>query len=376
MNKYFVFLFAQKMTENVRELYSDAFCDQKILAIKQDIRQEEQEFKSLKKERIIKWAELLENKALNGSYSRPIGTIAAHICQELRNMRCLAGMAWVYRVLDPRFKTGIGRPPNLTEDYDYDAFLHYKGNFIDLPDLPDPQSASRDELTNAIIKYQDAEDEYDKRYHLTRREKDELIEIALSKGWPIPGKSSTSERTPEPWEKFKGHFWQSTKRLAEAVHKWGHNLDHTLKNVETYPERDQQWDKEAARAVDALAETIETLAEIQEPYSDRKWAQDYPSWWRTQGRREDHGKHSAAVWQPISTIDGRQRHLTREQVGDRSDKLLRVQMKFSHALEGLDYWIRFAEWRKRGRMDDCIATRRDRVSPKLSESSFGSDKNV
>jgi len=368
------------MTENVRELYSDAFCDQKILAIKQDIRQEEQEFKTIKKERIIRWAELLENKALNGSYPRPIGTIAAHICQELRQMRCLSGMPYIYRCLDSRFKYETARgntagvAESLIEDYDFGPELTL-GKFKPIPVLPDPESASRDELISTIIKCQEAEDESDRRHNLARNEKNKLIEIAKTKGWSIPLKLSNVEKTPQPWESFKGHFWSATSRLAEAVQKWGHNLERTLDNVEHYPEKDMEWDKDAARAVDALAETIETLAEIQEPYSDKKWAQDYPSWWRTQGRREDHGKHSAAVWHPIATLEGRERHLTREQVGDRSAKLLEAQTKFSRALLALQYWIKFAEWRKRGRMDDCIATRRDRVSPKLSESSFGSDKD-
>jgi len=366
------------MTENIRELYSDVFCDQKILAIKQDIRQEEQEFKTIKKERIIRWAELLENKALNGSYPRPIGTIAAHIVQELREMRCLSGMPYIYRILDQRFKggTGTGRPPNLLEDYDLDGTFTLGKSVVNIPDLPDAESASYDELSTAIVKCQEAEDEYDKRHNLARSEKNRFMEIAQSKGWPIPIKTSNVEETPRPWQSFKGHFWAATNRLCLATQKWSHHLQRTLDNVEFYAEKDQKWDKDAAAAVNALADTIETLAEIQQPYSDKKWAQDYPSWWRTQGRREDHGKHSAAVWQPIQTIDGKERHLTREQVGDRSDKLLSVQMKFSKALLGLDYWIRFMEWRKRGRMDDCIATRRDRVSPKLSESSFGSDKNV
>jgi len=362
------------MAENIRELYSDAFCDQKIHAIKQDIRQEEQEFKTLKKDRIIRWAELLENKHFNGSYQKPISSIAAHICQELREMRCLSGMQYIYRILNSRFKSGTGRPPNLTEDYDGDLAFP-QGKDISIPDIPNPEEISYDELSSAIIKTQEAEDEFDKRYHLARSEKNRFIEVAKAKHWPIPLKRSNVESTPKPYESFQGHFWAATKRLAVAVRSWAHNLDNTLDNVEYYPETNLEWDKDAARAVDALAETIEILAEIQRPYSDKKWAQDYPSWWRTQARREDHGKHSAAVWRPIPTLDGKERELTREQVGDRSGKLLDTQIRFSHALKALEYWIRFAEWRKQGKMDNCIATRRDRVSPKLSESSFGSDKD-
>ena len=369
------------MTEEPRSLLPDFICDQRIKEIKQDIQRDEQDFKYTKKTRIIKWAELLENKAINGSFDKPISFIAAHICNELREMGCLAGMQYIYRILDRRFKTNTGRPPNLDEDYDSEF---PQGKALSFPVIERPETASQKEVIDAILQYQSAEDEYSKRLSIAKAERNKLIEIAEEKGWPIPGLDTNKKQTPSPYESFQGEFWGATNRLYLAVKRWAHGLEQTLENVEHYPETDLEWDSKAAESVNALAETIETLADIQTPYADKKWAQDYPGWWRTQARREDHGKHSAAVWGPIAPVDPitgeidktqKPRPLTREQVGDRSAQLLETQLKFSKALEGLQYWIRFSEWYRRGKLINCISTRRIDVSPILSESSFGSDKD-
>lgn len=369
------------MSEQTREVLSDFYCDTKIAEIKQELQADEQAHILNKKERIIKWAELLENKAVNGSYNKPVETITAHIVEELRSMQCLSGMPYIYRILPDRYKQAK-YIPNLSEAFDKDANVplgeHGSNINISLPHIVSYETASHNDLMEFIEKSDDLEHEYDRRSNDIRSEKNKAVCVAKTNGWPLRIKTPDVERTELPFTKFKGKFWEVNAWWYEEVVGLAKTLKDISTNLEDYPITDLKWNEEAAEAVADIAEMFAGIGDYMRPYADKKWAQDLPQWFETEIKFKHMGKHGAAVKSKIPAWDDPEalRPLTREQVGDRIYKLHAEQLRWSETVKKLTKWARiYSQWRRDGKMDNVIAKRRIKVGPKLSSSAFGSDKS-
>jgi hypothetical protein len=134
-------------------------------------------------------------------------------------------------------------------------------------------------------------------------------------------------------------------------------------------------DLELAKGLQYWNMFYQALYEFHRPYADKKFSSSYVKWFRTEILNNQHGKHAAAVMSKVTSYLGEERELTREQVGDKLTDLYKKMIRFAGALE-LQRW--FVEdlpevWHERLQVP-CIADRKIRVGPILSESAFGSDK--
>jgi hypothetical protein len=118
------------------------------------------------------------------------------------------------------------------------------------------------------------------------------------------------------------------------------------------------------------------LYEYHRPFADKKFSASYVKWFRTEILNNQHGKHAAAVMSKVMSYLDEERELTREQVGDKLTDLYKKLVRFCGAMEMQRFIIEDLpeQWHEK-MMVPCIADRKIRVGPILSESSFGSDKH-
>ncbi len=150
--------------------------------------------------------------------------------------------------------------------------------------------------------------------------------------------------------------------------------------IEYYPPETQKEDKMLADGIASWRTLFQWVNEHLRPYADLKFSQSYPDWWQTELLNKDFGKHAAAVKSKVATLSGGYRGMTREQVGDKIPDLAEKALNFKGLLDIANkaftlMQTTMPEWRKR-RLDPSVGTRKENVSPKLSESAFGSSKDT
>lgn len=350
----------------------------KIESIKQDIRDNEQGIRDLynkKSDLIRSWAKCLEE-----IQEIPVNTIAKAITDELIRLDCKRGVRHAYKVLDSKYKRNykhdMSELGDEEEESDVTQLLEHK-TVINLPHTedvslqnmaPEDLQENKASIRSQIRSLKQREQEYDRVMHDRN-----IPELSGQKHIEI-------ESTPHPYDPVKGHFFHSCVGLAGDFHRAGDTFEDISEKIEQYPPATEIEDKKLAAGIDAWRTLIQGVNENVRPYADLKFSQSYPDWWKTLTLNRDFGKHAAAVKSKVKTLSGKYRSLTREQVGDKIPDLADKAINFKGALELANIAFELLQegmpkWRKE-RVDPSVGTRKENLSPKLSESAFGADTIV
>jgi hypothetical protein len=361
-----------------REYYTN-----KISSIKQDIKDNENGIKSLynkKSDLILGWAKCLDELG-----DIPTEQICTTIVNELIFMDCKRGVSHVYTVLPDKYKAhdkaelgllGADARWDKEEKSTIDSLLNNSRDFVKLPNEiinlntapPEDLQQNQEFLAGQIKELKRREQEY------TNTMRDRHIARVSNQ------KDADIESTPRPYDPVKGHFYKSMQGLSEDLQEASDTCSDIADKIEYYPPETEAEDKKLAEGVEAWRTLFQWFNEHLRPYADLKFSQTYPDWWYTEELNRDYGKHAAAVKSKIATLSGGFRSLTREQVGDKSVDLAEKALHFKGMLELANKAFGFLQkdapsYHKR-RMAPSVATRKENVGPKLSESAFGSSKDL
>ncbi len=379
------------MSGQAREILPHWVVSNKINEIKQDLRYSQGQYLDSTKEKIIKWCELLEQ---DEQRTEPVSTICYEVIQECENDNLDVGLRQIYRYIPNRFKdpkqqgNALGeRDPWLTNDS--------QTELTKIPDIPNLETASHDDLMQYIEAKDDWERDCNRRAKEHKADKIKAITVARAKGWPIPIHTPDVVSTPLPYDLKYGYFYEelvgprleSDPEYTVVVHGGLADLLDSLKktiveiatNSMKYPPETVKEDKDIAQGFKAWTLLFKWWNEQLRPYADLKFSKSYPAWFETQAVNRDHGKHCAAVDNKTATLTGNLRAMTREQVGDKAVFHAQKAIEFKGMLEIANRAFllmqkKLPHWHKR-RVGPAVYTRKELVAPKLSESSFGSDKS-
>jgi hypothetical protein len=348
----------------------------KINGIKQDIQDGEKGIVGLyqKKSELIKaWAICLEQLG-----ELEVNTICRVIIKELVDLDCKRGIAYVWEVLDPKYKrdwkhdsVGVGNEDKETKlgfpSLDVGSFLELPNEIISLPTAPAEDLQENEEALGKLVKE-------------AKRRWQEYIDEMRRRGVARVGqKESDVEGTPRPYDPIHGFFYAEMVGLADDTANLSKTCRDISEKIEYYPPETQKEDKLLADGIKSWRTLLQWVNEHLRPYADLKFSQSYPDWWASEALNKDFGKHAAAVKSKVATLSGGYRSLTREQIGDLVPKLADRALNFKGALDIANKAFVLLQkdmpyWRKR-RLDPSVGTRKENVGPKLSESAFGSSKD-
>lgn len=349
----------------------------KIAGIKQDIQDGEKGIVGLyqKKSELIKaWAMCLEELG-----ELEVNTICRVIIKELIDLDCKRGIAYVWEILDPKYKRDWKHDAAGVGNEEVDTKLGFPsfdaGKFLELPnEIISLETAPPEDL-------QENEDYLSKHVKEAKRRWQEYIDAMKRRRVARIGqKESDVISTPQPYDINHGHFYEAMVGLAEDCNDLSETCRDISEKIERYPPENEKEDKLLANGAKAWRPLFQWINEHMRPYADLKFSQSYPDWFKTEELNRDYGKHAAAVMSKVSTLTGQYRALTREQTGDLVPKLAEKALNFKSVLEIANKAFQLMQkdmphWHKR-RVAPSIATRKEMVGPRLSESSFGSDKNT
>lgn len=372
------------MSEEAREVRPSWVVNNKIEEKWQDLNDIVPKFVSVYKEKIIELCELYEENIANGSLNIAVSDVCKYVIEEAQKRQLDIAVRSVYRLVPSRFKN-----PNFQHFADSDAWLQHSYNTgsvtgvsdLTAPHIVSPETASPDDLRDAYDKFGALEKEYSRRSDESSKEKDKIKAVAHARNISLADEVPADKvSTARPWKSFKGDFYNEVENWREQSHRIQKILGDVLENVEYYSDEDRKWDKEAAAAIKSLAFIFEVIADHMAPYADKKYSQDWIGWFKTEILFKHFGKHAAGTksrTQAIDELTGRPidatRGLTREQTGDRLYIIYNRLERFYEANKEMAMWWKiFAEWRPK-KLNPAIATRKIKLAPKLSESSFGSD---
>jgi hypothetical protein len=357
----------------------------KIESFKQDLRDNEKGIRILysKKSDLIKgWAKCEEE------LGTPVNEIARKIVNELIRLDCKRGVNWAYDVLDSKYKrdykrdlSGLGN-----EEAEANVGLPTIESTTAYLELPHPEDVSK-ELMSAEDLQENEEFLAHQAKELKRRQQEYIDVMNRKRVARIGQKESEIERTPRPYDAVYGEFYQelvglplehNPGGLAADLRAFAKTIEDAAVKIAYFPPENKEEDKRLAEGIRPWRALIQWLNEHWRPYADEKFSQSLVDWWKTEKLNNSYGKHAAAVMSKVATLTGSTRSLTREQVGDVVVKVAEKAINFHGALQLADKAFKLMQedmpsWHRR-RLAPAIATRKENVSGKLSESAFGSSK--
>jgi hypothetical protein len=372
--------------EVLQNIEQSDYYDKKIQEIESGFRDNESAIVAAfgdKSELFNSYCLCLENKHRLGTYPAPIDTICSYVIKRLTKLGCTRGARTAYRHIPQRFKNAemsdLASIPNhdegsLTNDSAFDlqnsvsAFLSLPKDVVSLATAPTEDIQENEEALGKLVKE-------------SKRRWQEYIDAMRQRGIARVGqKESDVEGTPRPYDPIHGYFYNQMVGLADDTANLSKSCRDISEKIEYYPPETQKEDRMLADGIASWRTLFQWVNEHLRPYADLKFSQSYPDWWQTELLNKDFGKHAAAVKSKVATLSGGYRGMTREQVGDKIPDLADKALNFKGLLEIANKAFTLMQttmpaWRKR-RLDPSVGTRKENVSPKLSESAFGSSKDT
>jgi hypothetical protein len=136
------------------------------------------------------------------------------------------------------------------------------------------------------------------------------------------GKPYTSVHSDKPNRNYTGPVHEAFADYAAAVNRYNNAVKSMLEDFNQWgkfeTKQEKQMERNLTRAIMFETEFFETWTQVHSPFKDLKFGTSTRNWWNILIRFLEHGKHAAAVMQPIAShLDPElKRPFTREQVGD------------------------------------------------------------
>ena len=257
-----------------------------------------------------------------------------------------------------------------------------------------------DELVDYVQKADDAEkllkDRFKTKLNNLELNKEKAIEIIKEKNIPYtpttPQKKDViSTIPPDPQQ---SESWNACMEVCNALNenKYVELWSKLGEKLVKYPPEDliegiyvinKEDDIEIARFIRGKLQSIISESRMLRSFTDDKHAFSLNHWFKVVKDEDDHGKHAAAVKNKIPPKQGKtgpgvtkkDRPLTRERVGDTKEDYWLYMQDQAEAM-GYDCWWKGVSeiWDEKYHAP-YNADRRNRESPKLSETAFGSSSD-
>lgn len=346
----------------------------KIAGIKQDIQDGERGIVGLyqKKSDLIRaWAVCLEELGTETN------TIARTIVNELIKLDCRRGVNHAYDVLDKKYKRDYRHDLSGVGNEEIESNVGFPtlevGKFLELPnEIVSLETAPKEDL-------QENEEALAKLVKETKRRWQEYIDAMRRRGIAREGqRESEVTGTPQPYDIVHGYFYQEMMGMSEDLINTGQTCRDIAEKIERYPPETQKEDRLLADGIKSWRPLFQWYNDQLRPYADLKFSMSYPEWFKAELLNRDYGKHAAAVKSKVETLSGQWRSMTREQIGDKQIVIANKAVEFKGMLEIANkafelFQKNLPSWHRR-RVAPSVATRKEMVGPKLSESAFGSDR--
>ena len=337
-----------------------------------------QQWRLQKSEFITKWADALAAKTEIGTRKKPIDLISTEIIQKMRELHFSESECnYVSIVLDKDYKRqslahpGININPDLDEvitigfkdidSYEPDELVEYVQKADGAEKLLKDRFKTK--LNNLELNKEHAEELIKQKgieYTPTTQQKKEVISTIK----PLPNKCESYYAAVEVYNEIETNHKQYWFKLA--------------KKLEEYPPtEDKEDDRTVARYLNGKLQTLVSEGRMLSSFIDDKYATNLWGWFKTLVDEESYGKHAAAVMNKIfpKGVTTKPRPLTRERVGDIKEKYWEYMKDMAEGMEWLCWWAGLAKIWDDKYHNPYNADRRNRESPKLSETAFGSSSD-
>jgi hypothetical protein len=352
-----------------------------------------------KKYYVLTWANAKAGKTDIGTRKKPKDSICAEISQEIRD-ECdyqEYDARWIRECLPPEYKresmvreNSGGYAANISPDLDEVITIGFK----------DIDSYEPDELVDYVQKADGVEkllkDRFKTKLNNLELNKEHAEEIIKQKGIPYtpitPQKKGVESTIPPDPE--KGKSWNACIEVFNALNE-NKYIESWLKlanKIEKYPPGEmingemvltKEDDVEIARFLMAKKQSIVSESRMLASFIDDKYAFSLWRWCKVIVDEDDYGKHAAAVKNKVNPKQGpggpgvtkKPRPLTRERVGDTKGNYWDYMKDQADAMGYDCWWKGVAEIWDEQYHAPYNADRRNRESPKLSETAFGSSSD-
>ncbi len=344
-----------------------------------------QQWRLQKNEFITKWADALAAKTEIGTRKKPIDLISTEIIQKMRELHFSESECnYVSIVLDKDYKRqSLAHPIGINVNPELDEVITIGFKDID--------SYEPDELVEYVQKADGVEkllkDRFKTKLNNLELNKEHAEELIKEKG--IAYTPTTQQKkdiiSTIPPNPQKGEAWNACVEVYNALNenKYVESWLKLAQKLEKYPPEDKKEDVEIARFLKAKLQSIESESRMIRSFTDDKYAFSLWQWCKVIVDEDDYGKHAAAVKNKVNPKQGpggpgvtkKPRPLTRERVGDTKGDYWDYMKELSKAMEYDCWWKGVAEIWDEQYHAPYNADRRNRESPKLSETAFGSSSD-
>lgn len=299
-----------------------------------------------KAERIKKYEETLKERIAQGDPILDITErqqISSYIAKKYRELGISENaLRWVREILEDESKRPYETPE--IEVANGDSSLVAIGSNSE---LKDPKQLDNSGLVDRDEYLSEEEKKLKAKLALVRDEHELIYNESYNRKLQLPSQKVKQVTTPKP-EAGQSLLWIS---LGKGIEK----LQAVRDTVYEFPPKPEE-DGELSKAVDSFFAVFDGDG-------DTKWTKDVPEWFNVQITHEQHGKHAAAVKHGTILPDGSKRNLTREQVGDNAEDILKRAKELT---EAIPFIAAIASWH-RDSVEPRVAARKVELGPKLSE---------
>lgn len=288
---------------------------------------------------VLDWATFLEVQIVEGNYTEPKFTIAAHISKIIEENNIDISTPWIYATLPERF---VNRQM-------YTSSTTRKCIHSPSADISEIEKADNSKL---IDTYEQVKKEVQDSIGIKKQARDRLdfvVKQIHERGLKVPNLTKRiSNEKPVPKQTL----------AYDAMEDLITMLKHVQQKLEEYPPTDEH-DR-------ILADAIESFTNLFEGFDDDKYAKCMVDWFKITADNYEKSHRAAAKHNATSIeIDGKlvTRKLTHEQITDKAPEIALKAYDLSLHIPILAELVR---WYREVR-EPVTAMRRYRVGPKLSE---------
>lgn len=331
----------------------------------------------------LDWALVIEEQIALGSYVRAVNTICSRIIQILRENDLDELSKYTYTLPD-KYKQTKYQNAGLFGAASKNTPFKFADDVVEA-ELDSYREMEKEQYIKNIL-YEErkfplflpanvpidglSKEEIVKRHELIkeaksrlRDEQNSLENIIKSHNIAVIGEEFEDHESTEKPDPRITIFYNSIQNSILSLNKLTNTLEQLKGKVHEFPP-DEEDAVEYAKAFEQFfTELVNGINEFIKPIKDEKWTQSWPAWFKTALLEVEHGKHAAAKMSAGKTHKGVFRPLTREQVGDRREKVFNQALEYTKMIAMFDkltdYHSKYIQPR--------ILDRKVRLSPKLSE---------
>ena len=339
-----------------------------------------------KNEAVRRLAARIEEYYLEMGQPQEIQTISERIATKLRDNGLEKTAYHVHDYLDDKYKRPYLRQQNATagDILPNNVLEHYES--MNPMDLDHETKIKIIESIRKKIEIRDKEATKEEHFGKSVLQAAKVQKQAMNYNedtfTSTTGQDYTSVHTDNPKREYKGPVHQAWAEYFESVHRYNNTVEAILDDWKDWGIFDTPQDKEIerslCRAIAFETEFFDTWNNVHSHFKDLKFGTSTRNWWVILLKFLDHGKHAAAVMDPIMShrFPEQKRPFTREQVGD--EVYLKEQLLEKYG-ENRDFCNYIKDWflnhpdRLYDKDEDLLSIRKEYIGKLMSKYASNED---